>query len=400
MTQQTHHHNQESNQQKSAKPTAKNAQPQTLSTPALQKASHDPGRLAPGDVLQLQQTIGNRATGKVLAQARLTAAPTATIQRVRIPNIDPNDPSLILDTALLNHAQGIINTLWNKGKRQTLQNLFNQITQAQDPINAANNQTISQLIQSKLNLNTGDVPENAQSGWGETAALKFNYLLQTASDPVVQAGLRMWVSGDPQRGINWNMIGKHLRGRLTPAEYQQIGTMNYLLADQSNQTNLEPAYTLPQREQAGRQLLDAARNDIRGALDALPTHEGVSFRQAGVLNGTVYGGLINVGDYIRDTTFWSTSALRISGSAGGWGQDGTLANPKVYFIINGTTGKYIAKYSGQEEGQHEVLFKDLVTFQVNKIANFRNETFFVHVTEVDPATIPPGTAPKNPYNGT
>jgi len=45
-----------------------------------------------------------------------------------------------------------------------------------------------------------------------------------------------------------------------------------------------------------------------------------------------------------------------------------------------------------------VLFEDRVIFRVTKIANFRNETFFVHVTEVQAATI--GAAvPKNPYTG-
>lgn len=200
------------------------------------------------------------------------------------------------------------------------------------------------------------------------------------------------------------MIGKHLRGNLTDDEYEPIGTMVYLLKDQKmkdqkNSTNLVDTYSKVQKVQASKQLLDAARNDIRGALDALPAHDGVSYRQAGVANTSVYGGNVNVGDYIRDTAFWSTSALRISGSAGNWGKDGTKDKPKIYFIINGASGKYISKYAGQEKGQHEVLFKDLVTFQVTKIGNFKNETFFVYVTEIDPSTLPMGQAIKNPFNG-
>lgn len=450
-------------EQKSLKPADRNldalAQQQTLPTTTIQRVRLEPGSLTPHDMLQLQRTIGNRAVGKLLTktdprsviQAKLTVGPvadkyeqeadrvaqqvmstraptsqqnggvsrkehqpqerlehslpataltTGIIQRVTIQQNTIAGLTANLDTTNLDAAKVLINTLFDSGKRKSLAELYSQITQADKNENTDNNKKLIAFLNDKLQAETSAAPENAQSGFTEKAALKYKYWSATATDNVVQAGLRMWVTGDPTRGIGWNMIGKHLRGRLAANEYEQIGTMTYLLADQANHTNLEPTFSAAQKIQAANAVLDAARDDIRGALDALPDHDGLSYRQAGVANSSVYGERINVGDYIRDTTFWSTSALRISGSAGNWGTDGTAEQPKVYFIITGSTGKYISKYAGQEEGQHEVLFKNLVTFQVTKIANFRKETFFVHVTEVDPATLPHNYVVKNPYDGT
>ncbi|WP_448266105.1 eCIS core domain-containing protein [Nostoc sp. DSM 114159] len=323
-----------------------------------------------------------------------TSLPTRSIQRVIIPQNTVAGLTADLDTNNLDAAKSLINLLHDEGRRKSLAELYTKIKQA----DTHNNKELIKFIDDKLNVKTNIVKENQPSGFFEKSALIFKYGNANATNEVVQAGLRMWVSGDPQRGINWNMIGKHLRGRLTEDEYKQIGTLKYMLDDQNNNTTLVNNYSPAQKIQAGTQLLNDARNDIRGALDALPNHEGMSYRQAGVANTSVYGGSINVRDYIRDTTFWSTSALRITGSAGTWGEDGTTSHPKVYFIINGTTGKYIANYSGQEKGQHEVLFKDLVTFQVTKIGSFRN-TSFVHVTEVDPKTLSADQAIKNPYTG-
>ncbi|MEH1940169.1 MAG: DUF4157 domain-containing protein [Nostoc sp.] len=323
-----------------------------------------------------------------------TSLPTRSIQRVIIPQNTVAGLTADLDTNNLDAAKSLINLLHDEGRRKSLAELYTKIKQA----DTHNNKELIKFIDDKLNVKTNIVTENQPSGFLEKFALISKYGNATATNEVVQAGLRMWVSGDPQRGINWNMIGKHLRGRLTEDEYKQIGTLKYMLDDQNNNTDLFNTYSEAQKIQAGTQLLNEARNDIRGALDALPDHDGMSYRQAGVANTSVYGGSINVRDYIRDTTFWSTSALRISGSAGTWGEDGTTSHPKVYFIINGRTGKYIAKYSGQEKGQHEVLFKDSVTFQITKIGSFRN-TSFVHVTEVAPNALPPDQAIKNPYNG-
>lgn len=452
---QTHSNDKGSAKQKSPKRATKNpdtlALRQTLPTTTLQRVRLDPSSLTPREVLQLQRAVGNRVVYKLLTktgthsviQAKLsvgpvvdkyeqeadraarqmvsqistpaptsqpiqrqqdrvahlnflptTALPSGSIQRAVIQQNTVDGLTADLDTTDLAAAKGLINTLHDRGKRKSLAELYRRIKKVDK-----HNRKLIQFVLYKLELKTSDVPENEPSGLSEKIALRLKYWKANATDNVVQAGLRMWVTGDPVRGITWNMIGKHLRGRLTADEYEQIGTMHYMLEDRNNQTALADTYLVAQKINAGTQLLNRVRDDIAGSLDALPDHDGISYRQAGVADSAVYGGIINVGDYIRDTTFWSTSGLRMSGSAGKWGQDGTVAKPKVYFLINGSTGKYIAKYSGQEEGQHEILFKNLVTFEVTKIGNFRNETFFVHVTEIDPADLQPGTQIKNPYNG-
>lgn len=365
---------------------------------AVRKARQDPASLTVRDVDVLHHLIGNQAVARLLSRSQVGPPTGATIQRVVIAQATIPGLTANLDTTQLDAAKALINILQDSGRRNSIAQLYSEIREADRAENTANNKELMRFLNAKLDLTATSAPENPQSGLGEKAALSWKYWSQTATNPVVQNGLRMWVSGDPQRGINWNMIGQHLRGRLAANDYQAIGAMHHLLTDQKNHTNLAGTYLPLQQQQAGAQLLDDARDDIRGALDALPDHDGVSYRQAGVLNSSVYGGRVNVGDYISDTTFWSTSALRISGSAGGWGTDGTPEKPKVYFIITGSTGKYISKYAAQEEGQHEVLFKNNVVFRVTKIANYQGKTFFVHVTEVDPATI--GAAvPRSPYTG-
>ncbi|MGH9130056.1 MAG: hypothetical protein ACRDY2_14130 [Acidimicrobiales bacterium] len=257
-----------------------------------------------------------------------------------------------------------------------------------------------EYIEAKLKLTTSSVAENAKSGWMDETAIQFKYWSPSVVNKQVQDGLRMWVTGDPTRGLNWKVLAKHLRGLLPQKEYEDIGTLHYMLEDRDNVTNLVDTIPSGTKVQAARGLLDMMKTDVEGALDALPPHDGISYRQYSPANSSVYGGAINVGDYLRDAAFSATSALRISGSAGEWGQDGSTDHPKVYFIITGSSGRYISKYAQQEEGQHEVLFMDSVTFKVTKIANFRLETFFVHLAEVAAASLPLGQVIKNPYDGT
>ena len=184
-------------------------------------------------------------------------------------------------------------------------------------------------------------------------------------------------------------------GGRAPAHY--VGTLHYMIEDRDNGTQDEPGKSNNERVQAARQVLDHAAQTIQGSLDALPAHDNVSYRQSGVASAATYGTTVQVGDVIRDKAFWSTSALRIRGSAGTWGANGTLGAPKVYFLITGSTGKYISKYVAQEEGQHEVLFGNEICFRVDRIANYGNHTLFVSITEV-PAVAP--NAAQNPYDGT
>ena len=296
-----------------------------------------------------------------------------------------------LDTTQLDGAKALIDELFNNGRRDSLRALRDQIT-TNDPLN----KPLKDHIDKYLLGTPADEPMNSESGYLDQLALKAQYVFSDTSDAGIRDGLRMWVSGDPTRGLGWNIICQHLRGLLPDDQYKVVGTMHYMIEDQRNATHDEPGKNDNERIQAARQVLDNAAQTINGSLDALPAHEGVSYRQSGVAAATTYGTTIQVGDVIRDKAFWSTSALRIKGSAGTWGTNGTLAKPKVYFLITGSTGKYISKYAAQEEGQHEVLFGNGICFRVDRIANYGNHTVFVSITEV-PAVA--ANAAKNPYDG-
>jgi hypothetical protein len=138
--------------------------------------------------------------------------------------------------------------------------------------------------------------------------------------------------------------------------------------------------------------------EIGAGLQALPKTEGVSYRAATAAVG-VYGTAINVGDLVKDRAFWSTAGLRMSHRNTSFGSEGTLATPKVYYIINGRTGVFLPRYTDKEVGVREILYKSQTIFRVTKITNYADRTFFVWVDEADPATLGVNPATKNPWSG-
>jgi len=239
---------------------------------AVRRARQDPASLTVRDVEVLHRLIGNQAVARLLNRSKVGPPTGATIQRVVIPHATIPGLTANLDTTQLDAAKALINILQDSGKRNSIAQLYSEIREADRAEDTANNKELMRFLNAKLELTASSAPENAQSGSGEQWALWWKYWSQTATNPVVQNGLRMWISGDPQRGINWNMIGQHLRGRLAANDYQAIGAMHHLLTDQRNNTNLAVTYLPLQQQQAGAQLLDDARADIRGALNALPDH--------------------------------------------------------------------------------------------------------------------------------
>lgn len=250
----------------------------------------------------------------------------------------------------------------------------------------ANDAALVKYIDSKLR-NGAEVLDSAPMSVWEKFWMDFGN--QPDVDEDVKKGLNMWVVGDQEKGVNWEMVGKHLRGNLTNEDYKLIGTMHFLKekVDQNDNGVLI---------QKGKDILNEVRNDIRGALDALPDFTGRSYRISGIQNNAVFESKIQIGDLIKDATFWSTAAVRGAGAAAAdWGQSGTQQKPKAYFIIDGATGKYIAKYS-KIEGEREVLFKDHTIFKVNRIVNKTN-TFFVYIQEM--INVGADAIVKNPYTG-
>jgi hypothetical protein len=293
-----------------------------------------------------------------------------------------------LDTDRLEFAEILITDLQSRGRWLSLAILLEKLRE----VDKGTDQNIKYLVV-LLRKIVASKPDSHKmietSSSSDRSSLVKKYSSQEIN-PDVQKGVRNWISGDPVAGVNWKMVGDHLRGRLTIKQYAEIGYLRCLKEKMDTDDQIYLA-------NLGRRTLEEASSQIFAALVQLDPHDAEVYRQAKVPPG-VYGRLIDVGDYIADSTYWSTSALRISGSAGKWGTHGTSQEPKVYFIIKGISGKYISKQAQQEEGQHEVLFPRRAIFQVKQINNYFNCTLFVYLKEIDPVEV--GARPvKNSYNG-
>lgn len=355
---------------------------------------------------KLQEEVNNSPQSKQAAQLYAHANLQGTInlanvhiwggmpvQRVIIPAAEVDGMGADLDSTNYDAAKQLIDELFDRGKRDGLFYLKHEIG---NDTNSKNNRKLVSYIDSFLKKQASSDPDAKTSGYWDTRSMNRKYEKPEVVDPDVQAGLKMWIAGDPDNTIGWKTIGLYLQGRLPINEIRSIGDISFWKTLKNDEYLKKVDHD---KEEKGKELIVEAIRKLRGALDALPKHDGLTYRQAGIANGSVYGGAVNVGDLIKDTAFWSTSALKLDGSAGKWGSDGTQDDPMVYFIINGKTGKYINKYAELEEGQHEVLYKDGTVFRVTKIANYKKETFFVHVTEVDPTTITGIDIIKNPFTG-
>ena len=71
----------------------------------------------------------------------------------------------------------------------------------------------------------------------------------------------------------------------------------------------------------------------------------------------------------------------------------------VYYIVNGSTGVFLPRYTNKETGVREVLYREKTIFRVAKITNYADLTFFVWVDEVDPGTLGLNPQTKNPWSG-
>lgn len=351
-----------------------------------QQLKLNPTSLSHDQILYLQRTIGNHQVVKLLSPSTRRSP----IQRLTISQADYTALTADIDTTDLVASKAQIDLLSDKNELVTLealQKLLN-LKRKEHSNNAKLATYIGERITSGPNI-ADKSPMNyfqkKYATWG---------IGSDDIDPTVKNGLDMWTKGDSDRGISWSVIGQHLRGRLSRPDYIMIG----YIALNKNGTWTEDK-TEDEQIQAATLSLNDVKGDINGALDALPDFEQTSYRIATCQSPAVYNTTITEGDHIKDTTFWSTSAVRgATGAASGWGVDGTDTVPKVYYIINGSSGKYIAKYSDLPAEQ-EVMFKDSVIFQVDRIANFRNVSFFVYLTEVDGTALPPNTPIKNPWTG-
>lgn len=360
------------------------------------------------DVLELLHQAGNRATGRMLA--------AGVLQRAVIPAAGIDGLAGALDTANLDASKAQIDQMWNGGKRKGLADLWLALKNATPEAHPRNNERLRTYIKSYLDKQREDDPMAGNSGFFET---RYFDLWNTPGDETgltQQPGMgevapnhptllqqsalavRSWQIGDIVDGVSWSSLGNHLQGRLTQQDYENLGHGILGRRDLTNGTNLQATSTLAFKEQIARQACIRVSQEIRVGLGNLPTIEGVSYRAATAAVG-VYGTAINVGDLVKDMAFWSTAALRAGHTGMDFGAEGTLQTPKVYYIVNGSTGVFLPKYTNKEVGVREILYKDQTIFSVTKITNYADRTFFVWVSEVDPATLGPHPATKNPWSG-
>ncbi|MGH3939664.1 MAG: hypothetical protein ACRDTG_13745 [Pseudonocardiaceae bacterium] len=335
------------------------------------------------------------------------------IQRFLIPQALIEGLLANIDTADLPGAKAEIDLLWDSGKRTTLLKLCKQLAAAGGRDNA---NTLVKYIDGYLSRRSRKDPMAGNASWFETT------VFDRANAPADQTGIRhqpgqrptapaaptpreqaalavrSWQVGDLTDAVSWSTLGLHLQGRLSPADYQRLGHdllgQRDLLSGANNQANATNA----QKENFARVACDRVSQEIRQGLDDLPKTPGVSYRAATAAID-VYGTKIVTNDLIKDKSFWSTAALRAGHVGHEFGSEGTLATPKVYYIVNGSTGVYLPKYTNTEVGVRETLYPDQTIFRVTKITNYADKTFFVWITEVDPLTLPPGAVTKNPWSG-
>ena len=329
-------------------------------------------------------------------------APANIYQRVIIPALTIG-LAADFDSTNLVVAENQLNRLIDENKKAELRHIERELTtngiKSGRFESKTNDEKLLDITKSLLE-NGPEFPDKKPMGYFEKRTATAAVADQPAVDPALSQGINIWVIGDKQRGIVWGAIGNHLRGRIDLLGYRDLGLQCSMLLPAGQQAVIdvmvEPDKTL-EYVRLARQAFDAAILDLTNSLGQLPDFNGTSYRESGLENNTVYNGRIGVADIIMDEAFWSTSIFRgAGGGAGNWTNMGTIQKPSAFFIIAGTSGKYISKYAATA-GEQEVLFTGRTAFQVTRIVNLKNITFFIYVSEVPPPA--PGTPIKNYYNG-
>lgn len=345
-----------------------------------------------------------------------TSIASPVLQRAIIPAAGIHGLAGNLDTSNLDASKAQIDQMWNGGTRKGLSDLWVALRQVTPELHAANNEALRDYIKRYLDRKREDDAMAGNSGWWEQTRFDYSNAPQDQTGITAPPGggeqlpaaptalqtaslaVRSWQIGDIVDAVSWSTLGHHLQGRLGQQDYEQLGHGILGLRDVRAGTNLQATTPVAQKEQIARASCLRVSQEIRVGLGNLPTTPGVSYRAATAAVG-VYGTAIDVGDLIRDQAFWSTAGLRQGHKNIDFGSEGTLQVPKVYYIVNGSHGVFLPKYTNKEVGVREVLYRDRTIFRVTKITNYGDRTFFVWVSETNPATLGLNPATKNPWSG-
>jgi hypothetical protein len=369
-------------------------------------------RVSPGQKRHLPQAPANEGKSTPVADFNIEKK-SETLQRVVIPHAGIDGLLQDLNTTNYEAAEKQVEIMWSGGKIAGLSALREALKAGPFEINSTR---LMAKITYLLNKPASWDPDTGVASTRERREFDEQHppadktgvtkkpgqgevfpLIPTA-EQANALNVRAWQIGDLVYGISWSDLGHHLQGRLSDPEYVTKGHNFLLLQDVKQGTKLVGTFTDTQKSDFAKAAFELVKGEVRGGLEGLPVTEGVAYRAADSAPG-VYGSLINVGDYIKDKSFWSTSGLKLTHKNKDFGSEGTLAVPKVYYIIDGKTGVFLPSFTNTEVGVREVLFKNETIFKVTQITNYANRTFFVHVEEKDPAHIPVNTITKNPWSG-
>lgn len=367
------------------------------------------GAAAQLDTLQQRADAHSVLSPLAALQMRANAA-TSPIQRSVIAPAQIAGLAANIDTAQFDAAKAQVDTLWNSGQRKTLIALYTALgTAYQIDTHPEQNKALRTHIHGYVSKDAKDDAEHGNANFFTKGVFD---LTHGASDktgikdgaapnnPTAEQsaamGVRAWQAGDVINNINWKTVGLYLQGRLSDAEYGALIVMFPAPAPLPNAVVIPQA----QREKAHVDgLIEQVAQSIRDGLNYLPAYVGKSYRAATTAQG-IMSSQVTVGDLIKDKSFWSTSALQLDNGGNSFGTEGTQAAPKVYYIIDGSSGVFLPAFTNFEANVREVLFKDETVFRVKKIHNYNEATFFVSIEEVDQATLAPAAAVKNPWTGT
>jgi hypothetical protein len=349
-------------------------------------------------------------------QQMLQTFGSVPLQRLVVPVTGTNGLLANLDTANFGVARQQVDTLWLGGRVDALAELMFSLQPAPGDLHPANTRQLRAHITELLSRRAASDPNAGNASWLTQKAFD---LLNRPQDetgivqPPGQApqapanptalqtaaiGVRSWQVGDLTDSISWSTLGNHMQGRISAAKYIQLGHDLQGLHDLKNGTNLQGTLSDLQKTQLAQNALARVEGEVRGGVNGLPQREGVSYRAATSAPG-VFGGAIQVGDLIKDMAFWSTAALPMPHLGIDFCSEGTTGTPKAYFIVTGSSGVFLPRFTNTEVGVREVLYPDQTIFRVTQITNYAKRTYFVHVTEQDPATLGLNPATKNPWSG-
>lgn len=259
---------------------------------------------------------------------------------------------------------------------------------------------------------------------------------QPSLDNTIKKRIDIWVTGVNvlSKYITYFDLSKHLRGLKDSNEYWSLGSLinssisyerNFISNDKKSSIinltdygddkvvdldmfeiisknsvikNSSKKEVLSKEEiiQIGKKAYDIISDELNKGLSKLPNLKITCYRYLELMDGNVYNRKIKEGDLIMDKSFIASSIFRGAGGNSKWYSEFTSATLGAFFIIEGYSGKYIAKYS-HAFNEEEVVFKNNTIFEVTKIITEGKNSFFVFIKEIE--ITPEGQIIKNPFNG-